>query len=250
MVFDKHSFKCQEVDKNNQVKSNFLNLGTTMRFKMFKAEIKKLQARSDLHIMRKIWHMVSGIIILYTILSLPFPLKSSAFMAMIVGGLALLFDYMRLRDERMNKTVIAVLGPFMRESEKSHLSGLPFYLLGLSTSLFLFDKPIAILSILFLIVADPMASFFGILYGKSHDKMQSNKSLQGAAASFIFCYLITLFFGLSYDANGGLLLLFALCGAAIGSLAELISFKIDDNLTIPLISGLGLTIANLLLGVL
>jgi dolichol kinase len=78
-----------------------------------------------------------------------------------------------------------------------------------------------------------------------------NKSLQGAMAGFFTCYLITLFYGLSYGANGQPLLWFAICGGVLGAIAEMLSaFNIDDNLTIPVVSGLGLTVLNYLFKVL
>jgi dolichol kinase len=44
---------------------------------------------------------------------------------------------------------------------------------------------------------------------------------------------------------GNHILIFAVVAGVIGSLSELISaFNIDDNLTIPVVSGLGMTVLN------
>jgi dolichol kinase len=102
---------------------------------------------------------------------------------------------------------------------------------------------------MFLVFSDPISSFFGILYGK--DKIMPNKSLQGAIACFFTCYLITLFYGMSYGAGGSELLWFAILGGVVGALGEMMSaFNIDDNLTIPVVAGSGLTVLNYLLSVL
>ena len=131
----------------------------------------------------------------------------------------------------------------MRRSEKEGMSGLPFYALGISLALFFYRKEIAVISILFLVFSDPISSFFGVLYGK--DKILPNKSLQGAVAGFFTCYLITLFYCMNVTEISTGLLIFSILGGVIGSLSELISaFNIDDNLTIPVLSGLGLTLVN------
>jgi dolichol kinase len=96
---------------------------------------------------------------------------------------------------------------------------------------------------MFLVFSDPLSSFFGVLYGK--DKIMPNKSLQGAVAGFFTCYLITLFYVMNSTTLGVHILVFSIVAGIIGSASELISaFNIDDNLTIPVVSGLGMTLLN------
>ncbi|HLW56266.1 MAG TPA: phosphatidate cytidylyltransferase, partial [Bacteriovoracaceae bacterium] len=115
--------------------------------------------------------------------------------------------------------------------------------LGIALSLLFYQKDLALISIMFLIFSDPVSSFFGVLYGK--DKILPNKSLQGFVAGFFTCYLVTLFYLLNLGQTSIDMLTFSLVAGLIGAGSELISaFNIDDNLTIPVISGLGLTILN------
>jgi len=58
------------------------------------------------------------------------------------------------------------------------------------------------------------------------------------------CYLLALTYGLYYGSNGFGLLGFSLLAGLFGCASELFSINIDDNLTIPLISGFGLTLLN------
>ncbi len=208
-----------------------------------------LAKRSDLHILRKLWHMGSGsvcLLIYYQTGELS-TLWGWAILTVAMAGFAL--DLARARVSALNEFVIRVMGPFMRASERDGFSGLPFYALGVSLALLLFSPKIALLAIMFLVFSDPISSFFGILYGK--DKIMPNKSLQGAIAGFFTCYLITLFYGIHYGAGGSGLLWFAILGGVVGAIAEMLSaFNVDDNLTIPVISGLGLTVLNYLLKVL
>lgn len=202
-----------------------------------------LHKRSDLHILRKLWHISTGSLGLFLFITSE---QSQFFWACLIMGIAVAgfaADFIRNRIPAFNKFVITLMGPLMRRSEKEGLSGLPFYALGVSLSLFFYSRDIAIVSSMFLVFSDPLSSFFGVLYGK--DKILPNKSLQGAVAGFFTCYLITLFYAMNTTTLGTHLLVFSIVAGVIGAASELVSaFNIDDNLTIPVLSGLGLTLLN------
>jgi diacylglycerol kinase (CTP) len=204
---------------------------------------KVLHKRSDLHILRKVWHIATGSLALFLFLKSDQDAQFWGFIALAIASTGFMVDICRARLPFMNKLVLKFMGPLMRRSEREGVSGLPFYALGISLSLFMYRKDIAILSIMFLVFSDPMSSFFGVLYGK--DKIMPNKSLQGAVAGFFTCYLITLFYAMNTSTIGTHILIFSIVAGLIGSLSELVSaFNIDDNLTIPVLSGLGLTLLN------
>lgn len=202
-----------------------------------------LHKRSDLHILRKLWHITTGSIGLFIFLN---STQSQTFWAIFVLGISLLgfaVDFIRNRVPVFNRIILKLMGPLMRRSERDGMSGLPFYALGISLSLFFYSRDIAIISTMFLVFSDPLSSFFGVLYGK--DKILPNKSLQGAVAGFFTCYLITLFYTINTSQLGVHLLVFSIISGLIGASSELISaFNIDDNLTIPVVSGLGITLLN------
>lgn len=206
-------------------------------------ESSKFHLRSDLHVARKLWHIGTGLVGLVVFY------KSGigpAMMAKILMGLALAgfaVDLVRMRVPAINKVVMVVMKPFMREHEKNSMSGFPFYALGVSLALFFFAEKIAILAVLFLVFSDPISSYFGILYGK--DKILPNKSLQGTVAGYLTCYSVTLVYCLFYVEPSIDVLAFAMFGGVIGAISELLSELVDDNLTIPVVSGLGLTALNL-----
>ena len=204
---------------------------------------KVLHKRSDLHILRKFWHIATGSVALFFFLKSDQDSQFWGFVSLAVACIGFFVDFSRARLAPLNKMVLTCMGPLMRRSEREGVSGLPFYALGISLSLFMYRKDIAILSIMFLVFSDPMSSFFGVLYGK--DKIMPNKSLQGAVAGFFTCYLITLFYAMNTSTIGTHILIFSIVAGIIGSLSELVSaFNIDDNLTIPVLSGLGLTLLN------
>jgi dolichol kinase len=204
--------------------------------------IKSLAKRNDVHLLRKLWHMGSGL----AALSLYYHFPNQylwAQIAIIIGIVGFLTDYLRIRFTGLNQIIYKLMGPFMRKSELNGYSGLPFYALGVGFSLMLFKENIALLAITFLVFSDPISSYFGIRFGK--DKILPNKSLQGSLAGLCTCYTITLFSLMGTGVNPIDALIFSLIAGIIGSASEFVSaFKIDDNLTIPIISGLGLTIMN------
>jgi dolichol kinase len=186
--------------------------------------------------------MMTGIIGLIVYFKAGRNTELAAAILLVFSTLAFGFEYLRLRNEKINNLLITVMKPVMRESEKNSLSGLPFYALGVSLSLFFYSPKIAVLSILFLVFADPIASFFGILYGV--DKILPNKSLQGTIAAFTVCYVASLVYGLLHAGSNINVLVFAIVGGAIGALSELCSQFVDDNLCIPVVAGFGLTVLN------
>ena len=116
-----------------------------------------LRMRTDLHLTRKVWHMSTGLIGLVAYKKSGYSAESVAFILLTLAVAAFLFEFTRLRSERLNKIALVVMKPVMRESERNSVSGLPFYALGVSLALFFFPERIAILATLFLIFAESSA---------------------------------------------------------------------------------------------
>lgn len=204
---------------------------------------KIVAKRSDLHLLRKIWHIGMGSVCLLIYYHAGLETRTWAYITLgiALGGFGV--DLIRFKSPKVNQFIISIMGPFMRESEKKGFSGLPYYALGVSLSLFLYREKLAVLSVFFLVFSDPISSFFGVLYGK--DKILPNKSLQGALAGFFTCFTLTLLYALSFDVSSYWIIFYAIIAGIVGSASELLSaFNIDDNLTIPVLSGLGLSLIN------
>jgi dolichol kinase len=211
-------------------------------------EIKSLAKRSELHLARRIWHVSCGVICVIFHYTLDVDIIYWAYFGLIVALLGFYLDFKRLKNKKLNEALSKLFGPIMRRSEKISFSGLPFYALGASLSIFLYDEKIAILGILYLIFADPMASIAGVFLGK--DRLLPNKTLQGTVAAFVTCLIVSLIYSWIIGLNSPNLIIFIFFSAIIGALSELLSaFNIDDNLTIPVISGAGMTVLNLWLKV-
>ena len=205
----------------------------------------RLAKRNDLHLMRKLWHIGMGITGLYAYFKLDLSQEMTALLLIGLAFTAITIDLIRFGQPVAQKIVLKILGPFMRRSELENCTGLPVEALGVAVTLVLYREPIAILATLFLVFADPIAALVGVQFGK--DKIIKNKSVQGSLAAFFVCTFITILFGQAFGIIGFRLIIFSVLAGIIGALSEICSFKIDDNLTIPILSGLGLTVLNYLI---
>ena len=203
-----------------------------------------LYAEHDIHLPRRFWHIGTGILgfTLYRALGIPPQTMGAALF--LLSGIIFVGEFFRLRYPALNSQVVRTLGVFMRDTEWSTYSGLPFYSLGCALSLLLFEENIAHLSLFFLIFIDPIAGCFGVMFGKN--KIAFGKSLEGFLAGLMVGFVTAWMYCLV--ALGGPLdgrvFIFSFCAGCIGACAELFSFAFDDNLTLPLFSGVGLTLLN------
>lgn len=194
-----------------------------------------LRHRSDLHLQRKLFHVMGGVIYLVPYLALGW---SKEFMAAIIGtALAAVMgvEYARARWEWVNSLAVRYMGPVMRDTEVNTLTGIPFYQASCLFAFLIFPHHITVLSILYLALGDPSSSFFGVLYGRN--KIFPNKSLQGTMGGFLVCALATFAYLHTQNFPGGKVLLLSLLGGFAGAVAELLPLNIDDNFAIPVVSG-------------
>ena len=207
--------------------------------------------RNDLHLARKIWHVSMGMLIVFIYV---FSGMSAGTAVLILGsalGLDLIVETARLRIPSFNEQVLRFWGPFMRSSEVSHMSGVPYYLLASMLALAIFPKPVGVLSVLFLAIGDPVASLIGILYGQNSPRVAQGKSLVGTLGGVAACSLVTFVFLKAWPVpvSDGAWILLSLIGGIAGGTAELAPFDMDDNFTIPMISGFVMWLAFIAFGV-
>ena len=195
-------------------------------------EQQALKRKSDVHLARKIWHC-AGICLMAAFYN-TFGAKLSWISTLAIGVVFIPLDYLRLRRPRLNRVITRIFGPVMREHELASLSGTSYLLLGGYFLLLVNERHVVTLTLLFLAFGDPMASFFGIRYGK--DRILGNKTLQGTVAAFFVCTAIAAVYYYSNNLMTERLLIVAPISGLIGALAELMPIgKLDDNLTFPMV---------------
>lgn len=201
--------------------------------------------RSEIHWARKLWHIltVSGMAFAFAYL----PYRISVLVLMASWLVFVPADFWRQKSESVNDFIQHLFKPLMRDSEAQGLAGTTYLLSGVSIIVLLFPRDIVMLTLLFLAFADPFASYFGIRFGK--DKIFGHKSIQGSLAAFVICAVITAVYLYTHSILTDRLLIVSLLGGVIGALAELIPIaKLDDNLTLPVLSSTFLWLLFLLFG--
>ncbi|KAL8778784.1 MAG: hypothetical protein Q9213_007248 [Squamulea squamosa] len=184
-------------------------------------------------------------------------------------------DYLRHTFPASNRFYIRVLGALMRESEVEGWNGVIWYLLGAWTVLRFLPKDVGVMSVLLLSWCDTAASTVGRLYGRYTPRIRKGKSVAGSAAAMGVGILTAGLFwgwavpkygfdeGFMFDGNlrlpgvvrevlgwkgdegtlGGwaALGIVGLWSGIVASASEVVDiFGWDDNLTIPVLSGIGL----------
>ena len=125
----------------------------------------------------------------------------------------------------------------MRESEKEgQITGATWVIAGSLITIILIPKPFSIVALFFLAVGDTFAALIGMNYPILKI---GRKTLSGSIACFVTCCIIGLMF--SFNLNASTIIF----GAFIATLTELASMKINDNLLIPIFSGISMYFLNI-----
>lgn len=235
----------------------------------------KVVKKVDWEIPRKTLHASIGFLVipLYThgITARPVIITLSGALAIISTA-----DALRLNNATFARVYESCLGFLMRESEKHKINGVVWYILGVLITLTVFPLDVSVVCILILSWADTAASTFGRLWGRYTPPLPSRlpllpllptalrthlslpmarqKSLAGFVAASVTAGVIALgFWGWlapvrhaeatwkwEDDVLGGWIglgLLSTVTGLIAGIAEALDLGSLDDNLTLPVISG-------------
>lgn len=206
---------------------------------------------------RKAFHSSIGVLTLwlytqsYTSQQIYIPLIT-AFVLVFIN------DYVRLHNPEINEFVCSKMWFVIRESEKNSYNGVLYYLAGAFLVLYFCPKDIAVVSILLLSWADTAASTVGRQWGKYTPKIVDGKSVAGSLASFATGIAVSyLFYGYfvpqyswvnkagdiywSRELSQLSMPLFSVIVGVIASISEFVNpWGLDDNFTIPVLSGAGI----------
>ncbi len=154
--------------------------------------------------------------------------------ALLVLFVTLLYTSSEIK--RMFGTSLPVIGRVTSwAAEKSEFQGFVFspmyYGLGIVLSLMLFPEPIGYVSVTVLTLGDGFAAIFGEGYGRTRLPFNKTKKLEGTLTGLLFASLGSLLFVDPFR---------ALIASLAGMIAEVLPLPVNDNLAIPLASGLAL----------
>lgn len=177
---------------------------------------------------RRLFHICWGLIIPAAGLLAPYDIFFITLV--IITAIAIIIDLLRLKSEKLNTLFIRAVGPLLRPAEVRRFNGSTYLLIASTIAFFLFGKFIAATALIFLAIGDPFAGMVGTKWGRIKIKQ---KSLEGSTAFLITAFAAsTLISSITH-----IPLLFIAVGALCAAIVELLSLSINDNLTIPLISG-------------
>ena len=189
-------------------------------------------------IKRQLFHLIAGIILL---ILLYFNLINFLVLVVLfIGGLLL-----SVISIKFNIPILSwILDHLDREHDRKRFpgKGALTYLFGCILALLLFERNIAFASIAIMVVGDAIGPLVGIHFGKVKNPINKKKLIEGTLAGFIMASIAALIF-VSYKE--------AILASLVGMVVESLELKhkeffLNDNITIPLFSGLTIYLLKLL----
>ena len=176
-------------------------------------------------ILRKFFHLLEiPVVLAYTVLKYFWGDKTA--ILVLTGAFLMLLEAEHYRLEVHPK--IPKEFNILRPRERDNVTGSIYFITSTIICFAVFDYQIALLALLLTVFGDLASALVGIRYGKT--KIFRNKTLQGFLAGLAVKLLV-----------GSLVLpnypLIAVLMAAVASVVELFTSKLDDNLTVPLFAG-------------
>jgi dolichol kinase len=201
----------------------------------------QILSNDRLQLRRKLQHITTGLLF-FALESLFDKLQA---MALLWFGAALVFGFHRLRIAvpAINERFVKICQAYLRPHERNNLPGAFYFFVGVAISVTLFPRRIALLALIYLSIGDPIASYFGIVFGGNSRKFSNGKSVVGMMAMMILCFVMTIAFFIVrvgiYDPLE--MIIWALVGSISAAFAESLPvlqvLGLDDNLRVPVISG-------------
>jgi dolichol kinase len=180
-----------------------------------------------LEIRRKFLHVFLGIILFYMLIFFPKGIVLSFIVVVMIASLISAYLY-----TRYNIPFLTWISTKLDRPSTFPFRGGITFLIGCFIAVLLFSSFYAALSILILSVGDGIAAIAGHYLGKH--KIVKSKTLEGTTAFFITTLIVLAFFLPGFK---------AFFVALILALVELTTPQyIDDNISLPLVSGVLLTV--------
>jgi len=159
---------------------------------------------------------------------------------------AIAIDIIRLKKLPLHGLLNQLIGPILREHESTDFAGASYILSASVFTILLFEKSVAVTAISYIILGDIAAALIGRRFGKtkilwnvgnSQGNWNKVKSLEGSLSCFLFCILVALLVS-HLPLVPHLPLWVGGIGALVATMVEAAPLPINDNFSVPLISGL------------
>ncbi|MCL4378096.1 MAG: hypothetical protein M1409_06925 [Actinobacteria bacterium] len=166
-------------------------------------------------------------------------LTSSKYFPLVIASffltLLLALEFERFKNPSVWSWLLSHLGNFFKTAP-GVLTGDTFFMLATFLSLLYFPFPIAVASLYFLVFGDAASGVVGTRWGKI--PLLPHKTLEGLFAeifmNMVVAFLLYLRFHLSFYILAA--------GVLTGAVLEVVSIKVDDNITVGLVPGIIMTL--------
>jgi dolichol kinase len=197
------------------------------------------------NVARSLFHVTSGVVALAALRFLP----SRTWLVAASGtfaGAGWFMEAMRRRSVAFNGVVMRVFAPVAHPHERHRVNSSTWYCTALFAIAIAAPVRAAEIGVIVLALADPAAGIVGRRFGRT--RIVAGRSLEGSLAFLIvgalaaFAWLSAVH-GLARPAA----IVVAAAAAVAGTLAEVVSTRLDDNLTIPIASAAAAAAAEMVL---
>lgn len=152
----------------------------------------------------------------------------------VCAFIAILLDLLKYYDKGFRKFFYSIFGNMLRSKEIKRFTSSSYILAAGLICAFAYSKWVMVISMVFIILGDIAGAIFGKRFGKH--KTIGNKTLEGSLAFFIVAFFGTIVVKYSVFTDIQLSALFM--GALTATVLEALPLGIDDNLSVPVLTGL------------
>jgi dolichol kinase len=185
---------------------------------------------------RKLFHLIFGVFFLY----LSLKSKDSSIFFTILFIFLISIELVIHKSLHFRKIFYQLFGKLLRNKEMKDnfsLKSFHYFVLAFALSLIFFEKKIALIALSIMVFSDISSAIIGKKFGSI--KAVNNKSLQGSVAFFATSILVVYFCQTLFDHQIPFFKIILV--SLVATIAEILSGTIDDNLSVPLITGLFVT---------
>lgn len=178
------------------------------------------------------WRVLARpITVLYGIFYLFFPQGTLLVLSGIPAAILLIMDLIRLHHKKGAELLTVKVTVLYRKNEERKISTMTYFIWGVFFSVLIFQKEVAIVVIVFLTFGDLFGKLFGMAYGRH--AFFKKKTYEGSMAYFGCSVICGYFLATILSLPLWVIIIGALCATFV----EALPLPIDDNFTVPLVSG-------------
>ncbi len=189
---------------------------------------------------RRLFHLFAGSVIPLT--AFLWGWGPAIVVASVSSAALVTVEAARFRSPVVNRWFVEWLGMLLKPNETQRVTAATYLAVAGLASLLIFDVMVAGLALLFLALADPAAAIVGSRFGRHRwlgvrgagPRSRPGKSMEGTLA-FV---AVALGLALLLWYKGAYTLFWpAAVGAVVAAVVEFLPLPVDDNISVPLVSG-------------